>query len=359
MRKYAKHWRDSASVIIAARNPGNVRDLHGYNYKVLVFKRTENTSFLPNHIVFPGGSFDPQDDSPRWLTDFEEWKITPKAIRSVSAVSAPRPYIFQTTESDKLDRNISVRLCALRECFEELGVLLVADKRYQSSGGYSRAREGFDVRSWQTDVHDGKKAFRELYRELQEVPDLWALYEWSTWITPTTFRRKRFETAFFLAALNETPAVFPEPHEVEEHMWETPRVLLDAHSEGHLWLAPPQAYELNRLSHVHDIDVLVGFARARNHRGTTAFCPVGYNASDGYIGVLPGDDLYPVGFDFVTDNENMNQFADVPIEQLSDAAHNLHRVVHRSLQHQTYLHNGPPLDGHLHVLGRNEGLSKL
>uniref|UniRef100_A0A182NAU4 Nudix hydrolase domain-containing protein n=1 Tax=Anopheles dirus TaxID=7168 RepID=A0A182NAU4_9DIPT len=359
MRKYEKHWRDSASLIVVARNRNNARDHHGYNYKVLAFKRTENTSFLPNHIVFPGGSFDSQDDSPEWLRMFAGQKIPPDALQSVTAVSGPRPYIFHTTAGDRLDRNISVRLCALRECFEELGVLLVANRQAQETG-YSLAKREFDVPSWQSDVHDGRKRFLELYEKLNETPDLWALYEWSTWITPTHFRRKRFETAFFLAALNEAPDVFPERCEVEEHMWKSPRELLSAHSEGELWLAPPQAYELQRLSHVHDIDALVAFARTRRDKGTTPFCPVGYNASDGYFGVLPGDELYPDDFDFITnDSEQMNRYIELTMEELRQSARKLHRVEYRGLHSQTYLQNGPAADGHLHVLGSGGGLSKL
>ncbi|XP_035905058.1 nucleoside diphosphate-linked moiety X motif 19-like [Anopheles stephensi] len=357
MRKYAKYWRDSASVIVVARNRNNELDEHGYNYKVLVFKRTEKTSFLPNHIVFPGGSFDAQDDSLDWLKLFAKQSIPPEALETVSAISGPRPYIFCTTEDDLLDRNISMRLCALRECFEELGVLLVTNKG--PPDGYSAARHAFDVRTWQTDVHDGRKQFRELYEQLQEAPDLWSLYEWSTWITPTHFGRKRFETAFFLAALNEIPPVFPEKHEVDEYMWQSPKQILAAHSEGTLWLAPPQAYELHRLSYVHDIDVLVRFAKARNRLGCTSFCPVAYNASDGFIGVLPGDDLYPTGFDFITDNEEMNKYGELTMKELADMARNVHRVEHRGLHSQTYLHNGPSVDRHLHVLGNNRELSKL
>ncbi|XP_319047.4 acyl-coenzyme A diphosphatase NUDT19 [Anopheles gambiae] len=357
MRAYEKYWRDSASVIVLARNRHNERDIHGYNYKVLVFKRTENTSFLPNHIVFPGGSFDPQDDSTDWLRLFGEQRIPPEALQTVTSVSGPRPHIFRRMEGDQLDRSISVRLCALRECFEELGVLLTANKGPQT--GFSVARTDFDVRTWQADVHDGRKAFCQLYEQLHETPDLWGLYEWSTWMTPTHFRRKRFETAFFLAALNEVCPVLPEDYEVEEYMWESPRNLLDAHSEGILWLAPPQSYELHRLSHVHDIDVIVRVAKARKRFGTTPFCPVGFNAADGYIGVLPGDDLYPEQFDFITDNEDMNKYGELTMRELAERARNLHRVEHRGLHQQTHLHNGPSLDGHLHVLGYNEPLSKL
>uniref|UniRef100_A0AAG5CVK9 Nudix hydrolase domain-containing protein n=1 Tax=Anopheles atroparvus TaxID=41427 RepID=A0AAG5CVK9_ANOAO len=363
MRKYAKHWRDSASLIVVARNERNVKDADGFNYKVLVFKRTEKTSFLPNHIVFPGGTFDPQDESPRWLSLFAQQGIPEEAVRSVATVSGPRPYIFQTTAGDTLDRNLSVRLCALRECFEELGVLLVTDRHASSAPasakGFSLAKDGFDVVTWQKDVHDGRKTFPELCAELGETPDLWGLYEWSTWITPTHFFKKRFETAFFLAALNNIPPVFPEEYEVQEYMWESPRTLLDAHAEGNLWLAPPQAYELQRLSHVHDIDAIVQMAKGRTFNGTTAFCPIVYNVADGFIDVLPGDDFYPKDYDFVSGNGDLNKFVHLSAQEFSDRTRNLHRIVFQGLNNQTFLHSGRPVDGHLHVCGSNTRPSKL
>ncbi|XP_058059833.1 acyl-coenzyme A diphosphatase NUDT19-like [Anopheles bellator] len=358
MRKYAKHWRDSASLIIVARNHGNVSDADGYNYKVLVFKRTEKTSFLPNHIVFPGGAFDPQDETPSWLSYFRQQNVPDRSIQALASVSGPRPYIFQTTDSDTLDRNLSLRLCALREAFEELGVLLISDRHGKHPNGFSQAKKEFPTVQWQQAIHEGAKTFLELYGELNELPDIFGLYEWSVWITPTTYRQKRFETAFFLAALNEQVAIYPEPYEVAEYMWASPRNLLDEHAKGVLWLAPPQAYELQRLSHVYDIDELVEFARKRKDHGTTSFCPVGYNASDVYFWVLPGDDLFPEGYDFISANEHMNRYKELSVNELNLMARNLHRVENRGLNIQKYLHNGPPVDGHLHVLGHNRGTLK-
>uniref|UniRef100_A0A2M3ZIG2 Nudix hydrolase domain-containing protein n=1 Tax=Anopheles braziliensis TaxID=58242 RepID=A0A2M3ZIG2_9DIPT len=355
MRKYTKHWRDSASLIIAARNHGNQRDADGFNYKVLVFKRTEQTSFLPNHIVFPGGAFDPQDDSSEWLSLFRKHSVQHRDLEQLTTVAGPRAYIFQTTQDDTLDRNISLRLCALRESFEELGVLLVANRPEQSMNGFSRAEYQFEIDRWQKEVHDGQTDFLQLYSKLDVLPDMWGLYEWSVWITPTQFRKKRFETAFFLAALNEQVPVHPEQHEVAEYMWSSPKQLIEEHDKGDLWLAPPQAYELHRLSYVDDIDALVRFARRRKYHGTTAFCPVGFNAADGYIGVLPGDDFYPPNFNFISENEQMDHYVDMSLDELRALAQNVHRVEHRGMHSQTYLHNGPPLDKHLHVLGKNEG----
>lgn len=84
--------------------------------------------------------------------------------------------------------------------------------------GYSSAVGDFDIPSHQKGVHDSKTTFMELCNKLGIVPDVLNLYEWSVWLTPAMFRKRRFETAFYLVALDEKPAVHAEPHEVQEYM---------------------------------------------------------------------------------------------------------------------------------------------
>ncbi|EPY89204.1 hypothetical protein CB1_000128002 [Camelus ferus] len=57
--------------------------------------------------------------------------------------------------------------------------------------------------------------FLRLCAHLDCTPDIWALHDWSAWLTP--FSRKggrRFETTFFLCCLREPPPVFPDLVEV-------------------------------------------------------------------------------------------------------------------------------------------------
>ena len=118
------------------------------------------------------------------------------------------------------NRNISLRLAALREAYEELGVLLGqrTGQVGESPSGYSIAIPDPDISSNQTAVHDNKLPFMELCQKLGIVPDVLNMYEWSVWLTPAMFRKRRFETAFYLVALDAQPEVHPEPHEVSEFM---------------------------------------------------------------------------------------------------------------------------------------------
>ncbi|XP_041779162.1 nucleoside diphosphate-linked moiety X motif 19-like [Anopheles merus] len=356
IRKFTKHWRDSASLLVLARDQPAAQH-NKYNYKVLVFKRTSNTSFMPNSVVFPGGGFDKQDASLGWESFFRERNVSNTALKAITQVDGARPYIFQTESTDLLDRNLSLRLCALREAFEELGVLLVTDDQKQKTeNGFSKCLQLPDVNSWQQKIHDGTASFQELHTALGTVPDVFNLYEWSCWLTPAMFRKRRFETAFYLAVLNEMPAIHPEPHEVQEYFWDTPAALLEAHHAEKIWLAPPQTYELTRLSFVYDIDQLVRFADKRNRKGSTLLCPIQYNAADGVIFVLPGDDLYPADYDYLSDNADLDKYGEQTREAIRKQAKRLHRVEHKDLHHQAFFLNQQPLDDHLHVQGLNGNL---
>ncbi|XP_058818651.1 acyl-coenzyme A diphosphatase NUDT19-like [Topomyia yanbarensis] len=361
MRKFAKYWRDSASLLILARDGNQAANTTKYNYKVLVFKRTEKTAFLPNSIVFPGGAFDKQDEDPSWRRVFNRMGIPDELLLKLTRVAGSRPFIFNNDSKEVLDRNISLRLTALREAFEEMGVLFGLEKEQAGAtpNGYSNAVKVSDTASWQTSIHNNEKPFSELFEKLDIVPDLFNMYEWSVWLTPALFRKRRFETAFYLIALDEMPPVLPEAHEVDSYFWDTPADLLLAHKEEKIWLAPPQFYELTRLSHLYDIDDVVNFGKNRNYKGSTLLCPVQYFCSDATVFVLPGDDQYPNDYDYVTAHDDLEKYKDLTAEQFRSQAKNLHRAEHSGLHKQTYYVNITPFNGHLSVNGKNMHLSKL
>lgn len=64
-------------------------------------------------------------------------------------------------------------------------------------------------------MHNNPSEFLELCKSLKVVPDLWSLYEWSAWLTPTMLP-KRFQTAFFLVTLNNQPQILTEQTEVQD-----------------------------------------------------------------------------------------------------------------------------------------------
>lgn len=78
-------------------------------------------------------------------------------------------------------------MAALRECFEEVGVLLCRNRAqvHQMAAVAQTAQLDADsLKTWQARVHKNPSDFLILCRHLEVVPDLWALHEWSAWASP-------------------------------------------------------------------------------------------------------------------------------------------------------------------------------
>lgn len=57
------------------------------------------------------------------------------------------------------------------------------------------------IRSWQQKVKNNSHEFLNMFLEMNLVPDLRGLHEWSNWITPP-FLKYRFNTLFFTCFLS-------------------------------------------------------------------------------------------------------------------------------------------------------------
>lgn len=116
-----------------------------------------------------------------------------------------------------LEREISLRITAIRETFEELGIVFCTDPNGKTSpfSSYYHTKD-CDIPVWQEKIHDHQDSLLAFCEQHKLVPDIINIHEWSCWMTPTFFRPKRFDTAFFLVALNSIPPVYPESYEVQE-----------------------------------------------------------------------------------------------------------------------------------------------
>lgn len=76
--------------------------------------------------VFPGGVLDPADSSPSWMSVFSNHRQPFASILSLRDSGLP---IFRAVPQDSpLAGEIAFRICAIRELFEEAGVLLARSR---------------------------------------------------------------------------------------------------------------------------------------------------------------------------------------------------------------------------------------
>jgi recombination protein RecT len=133
---------------------------------------------------------------------------------------APGAYVFPggTVHADDLGWGDEIRMAAVREVFEEVGILLARRGRR-----FARQGESDGVRS----IVEGGKSFGEALRELRLEPALDSLVMFARWVTPVQLRR-RFDARFFLAHLPSGQEVKPQEGEVTDWLWTTPANALES-----------------------------------------------------------------------------------------------------------------------------------
>lgn len=123
-------------------------------------------------------------------------------------------YVFPggTVHADDMGWGDEIRMAAVREVFEEVGILLARRGRR-----FARQAESDRVRS----IVESGKSFGEALRQLRLEPALDRLVMFARWVTPVQLRR-RFDARFFLAHLPPGQEVRPQEGEVTDWLWTTP-----------------------------------------------------------------------------------------------------------------------------------------
>ena len=127
---------------------------------------------------------------------------------------APGAHVFPGGSVHAEDRLLgdALRGAAVRELFEELGILLARGPR-----GFATEADAERIRLRITHGVNFPTALKESH--LEAAVDQLAYF--SRWVTPRQLRR-RFDTRFYLARLPESQDVHPQPGEVEAWSWVTP-----------------------------------------------------------------------------------------------------------------------------------------
>jgi len=312
MRANFKSWRESASVILVAKTafaPHLVS--HDFNYKLLTLQRSKQAGFMPGTYVFPGGNVAKADSSADWLKLYEKFGFKSDTFDKLNP-KENRPQIYTNNEKNEIPKYISLRITAIRETFEESGILICRSFKINYKERLARWASfigGHEVQKWQEKVHNDPLQFFELCSQYEVYPDVWSLKEWSNWATPPSIPL-RFDTVFFLAAFQQMPPTVADKTEVQHLQWATPMEYVTKNKTEEVLLPPPQFYEISRLKNFIDIDDLLRFAADRAHCGSERYFPYRINTETGVFSILPGDDLYPEEVD--PTNEAMTYMKNIP-----------------------------------------------
>ncbi|XP_061449944.1 acyl-coenzyme A diphosphatase NUDT19 [Rhineura floridana] len=363
MNSRLRHWREAATILLAAGGTGAScpRPAGAFDYELLLLRRSPRSAFLPSAHVFPGGVVDAADFSADWLSLLPD---PPRCGLSSVRANGPRAPLFASERpelSSPLPGDVAFRICAIREAFEEAGVLLLVpgDSASDPTAGPARLLPAerlppvSELTEWRHRVQRQPDSFLQLCSHLRCVPNIWSLHEWSNWLTPVGRAGRggrRYDTAFYLCCLGQGPP--PASHdegEVTACQWSTPSEAVELFKSQDIWIAPPQFYELCRLCNFPSLHDLHRFGSERALEGCDRWMPVVIVASDGHMQLLPGDELYPEDPDFTGERKPMLT-TDKKIEDLMKGASRLHRIVTQDLTNVTLHVNIQPKYKHISPL---------
>jgi len=267
-------------------------------------KRASTAKFMPNAAVFPGGTVDKADlDVSAWHKLFTAVHGETELGRLKDSLIFPtQPEMYVDGNDSKLPNQILFRITAIRELLEESGVFVGTNGVHEVSKA-DRER-----------IYKEPEWFVEYCKNLKSAPAVNRLYEWSVWLTPTHILPKRFDTVFYLLALNQEESrdltFHHDNSELITTTWEGPHQTLhhnarDKTDTDHTHLHPPQYYELARMLNFRMFYALEGYAKVRQQKfGTQRWLPVITDLEKGIrLSLMPGDKLYPEDPDVLGNRE--------------------------------------------------------
>lgn len=150
--------------------------------------------------------------------------------------------LLNVSFSEKEIKLTSLKLTAIRETFEEAGILLSKPQISLS---------GTEVKEWREKLEKRPEGFMEMCKYYDVSPDIDSLYYVSHWIPPTVVNKK-FST-FFFAYLAPNPIVFHPPNtkgsqrELTSLEYKTPSKWLKLQRDEVIFF-PPQFYTCSVLA---------------------------------------------------------------------------------------------------------------
>ncbi|MCC7134589.1 MAG: NUDIX domain-containing protein [Gemmatimonadales bacterium] len=253
--------RPAATVLLLRDTPAGV--------EVFMARRNVKSGFVGGAFVFPGGRVDAADD------------LDPARCVGLDEAGANARL--------GLDRGgLAHYVAAIRECFEEAGILLAYDRTGAMLDFEDQATEDRFK-----DLRDRLNAGTLSLAELVERENLRLATDqigyWSHWITPPGESR-RFDTRFFVAHAPERQTAGHDDWELTSSAWVLPSEAIERAHRREWLVIFPTLMNLRALARHPTADAAVRWA-------ATQRLPLPANLPKIYQGrvVLPGDEGYDQG----------------------------------------------------------------
>jgi glyoxylase-like metal-dependent hydrolase (beta-lactamase superfamily II)/8-oxo-dGTP pyrophosphatase MutT (NUDIX family) len=239
--------------------------------EVFLMQRSLAAKFMAGAFVFPGGAVDPADADPELATH----------CGGLDDACASRLL--------NLERGgLAYWTAAIRECFEEAGLLLACE----AGGDFIRLQDpdlSGRFAALRGRLAGGELGLAGLCREHGLTLALDRLAYLSHWITPLDLPR-RFDTRFFVAVAPAAQIAAPDFGETIDHLWIRPAEALERYQRQEIKLATATIKTLETLAGFAETEALM-----RHVRALAAIAPIIPRPARGSAGrqvVVPSDHAY-------------------------------------------------------------------
>ncbi|TCC19715.1 NUDIX hydrolase [Kribbella speibonae] len=225
--------RPAATVILLRNTPPPTNSQEGsvgaVGPEVYLLRRQRTMAFAAGMTVFPGGRVDATDS-----TVADSW-------------SGPSPDWFGKRLGCSAETAAAYVAAAVRETFEESGVLLAGPSKDSVVGDTTGA-------DWEADrvaLETRELGFSDFLHRRGLVLRADLLGPWAHWITPE-FEPKRYDTAFFVAALPAGQVTRDVTSESDQVTWIRPADAVTSVDAGEMLMLPPTYICCHELSQYGD-----------------------------------------------------------------------------------------------------------
>ena len=239
--------------------------------EVFMVERSNRPPF-GNLFVFPGGKIDASDQDSR----------AHSLCKSISDDEASA--LLGINEN-----GLSYWIACVRECFEEVGILLAEKKDGAKLDLNGIEKEKYQ--SYRQDLLNGDISFYDICSKENLELMTENIAPFSHWITPDV-EIKRFDTRFFIACLPDNQTGIHDGNELVNSLWISPQEALKKAYAGEISMIMPTIKNLEQCVGFNTSEELLNHQKQLTNEDIPPILPKFFKKNGNWVGLLPGDDGY-------------------------------------------------------------------
>ncbi|MFT7686093.1 MAG: 8-oxo-dGTP pyrophosphatase MutT (NUDIX family) [Candidatus Azotimanducaceae bacterium] len=238
--------------------------------QVFMMQRNAKTVFAGGMWVFPGGAVD-ATDKPEFF----------------ESISIHRNDMQASKLLDLKHGGLSFYVAAIREAFEEAGILLALHKNDHRNLEIKNDKDKARYDLYRDEVNADAEAFIKLIEKEQLILDVGQMHYVARWITPEGPPR-RFDARFFISRMPSFQTPIHDDNELVHSAWFSPQEILEKFDRGEMILMSPTLRMVRNLANFTSADEAIK-AAAKNLPSERA------RINNKREIILPGDEGYENG----------------------------------------------------------------